>query len=80
MSGDVEGFTLPKWFWYLGAGIAAGVVVLMVLWYVRHPDRSPFVDFAPRSMGVPAANGAAPHVAAPVGADSPFGPQEGQAG
>ena len=78
MSEQDAGPTIPKWFWYVGAGIAVSVVVLMVLWYVRHPDRSPFVDFAPRHMGQPATNGTLPHVAAPVGADAPFGPQEGQ--
>ena len=75
---DDAGIAIPKWFWWLGAGLAASVVVLMVLWYLRHPDRSPFVDFAPRRMGVPAANGATPHVAAPVGADAHLGPQEGE--
>lgn len=62
MSEDATGFSLPKWFWFLGAGLALGVVTLFVLWYIRHPDRSPFEDFARRGpLGVPESNGAVPH-------------------
>ena len=80
MSDERQQAVIPTWFWWLGAGLAAGVVVLMVLWYVRHPGRTPFVDFAPRHMGTPATNGTNPHVAAQVGADAPLGPQEGEEG
>ncbi len=36
----------PTWFWGVGAILAVGVVALLVLWYVEHPDRSPWEDFA----------------------------------
>ena len=39
---------IPSWVWWTALGLAAGCVVLMALWYVRNPDRSPLVDFARR--------------------------------
>lgn len=63
-------FEIPSWFWWLGLALAAGCVGLAVLWYVKHPERSIFEDFARRGeVGVPETNGAVPHSPATVGAD-----------
>lgn len=73
------GFTIPSWFWWVGAGLAASVVVLMVLWYVKHPDRSVFQDFAPRrDLGAPQANGHFPAPASTAGSYSGPRPEAGE--
>jgi hypothetical protein len=38
----------PPWFWMVGVGLALGVSVLLVLWYLEHPGRSPWEDFGRR--------------------------------
>jgi hypothetical protein len=38
----------PTWFWAVGAVLVVGVTVALVAWYVQHPDRSPWTDFAVR--------------------------------
>jgi len=64
---DVSEF-IPSWFWWVGAGLCVGVVALVVLWYVKHPDRSIFEDFARREpLGVPESNGMVPHPATSAG-------------
>ena len=35
----------PTWFWTVGIVLAAGCAALLVLWYIEHPDRSPWTDF-----------------------------------
>lgn len=61
-------FLKAQWFWISAGVLAAGIVVLLVAWYAKHPDRSPFDDF--RKMAVPATNGNLPHPAPTVGADA----------
>jgi hypothetical protein len=36
----------PPWFLWVGVALAAGVVTLTVLYYLEHPGRSPWDDFA----------------------------------
>ena len=43
----------PRWFWGVGAVLVVGIGALLVLWYIEHPDRSPWEDFARRPMVVP---------------------------
>lgn len=72
---------IPSWVWWVSAGLACCVVVGMVLFYVRHPDRSPFSDFAPHMrMGAPETNGHVPPPTTSVGVDSPFGEETGETG
>ena len=54
---DLEGFSLddvfPRWFWGVGIVLVVGVSALLVIWYVEHPDRSPWTDFARARFAVP---------------------------
>ena len=54
---DLSDFSLedvfPNWFWGVGAVLVVGIGALLVLWYLEHPDRSPWEDFARRPMVVP---------------------------
>lgn len=74
----MDGFKLEdifgKWFWITAGVAAAGVCILLIAWYVQHPDRSPFEDFA-RKVDIPASNGSVPHPAPAFGVDT----VEGQA-
>ncbi len=35
----------PPWFWGVGVVLVLGITVALVVWYVEHPDRSPWTDF-----------------------------------
>ena len=43
----------PRWFWAAGVVLVVGIGALLVLWYIEHPDRSPWEDFARRPFEVP---------------------------
>jgi len=76
---DDDGFELfGKWFW-ISAGILAVVCAgLVVAYYVRHPERDLFADFARRApVDAPSTNGHVPSAPAPVGADADGGETAG---
>lgn len=78
---DDHATTIPSWVWWTTLGIGCAVVVAFVLFYVRHPDRSPFADFSPRvRLGPPQTNGAVPHPPSRVGADVDGGAEAGEEG
>jgi hypothetical protein len=56
MGDDEEEETSLSWLWWVPIGAGVGCLVLLYLWYRKHPDRSPFVDFAQR-VDVISANG-----------------------
>lgn len=61
---DLElGEIFPPWFWWLGIGLAIGSATLLVLWYLNHPERSPFRDFSNGLIDTPASNGNTPYPA-----------------
>jgi len=46
--GDALKEAFPTWFWAVGVVLVVGVTTALVVWYVQHPDRSPWTDFAQR--------------------------------
>ena len=49
---DLDDLTLkdafPTWFWGVGVVLVLGVTVALIVWYVEHPDSSPWTDFGRR--------------------------------
>ena len=45
---EAIGDAFPTWFWGVGIVLVVGITALLVVWYVEHPDRSPWTDFAVR--------------------------------
>ena len=69
-------FDIPTWVWWLGLGLAGGCVVLLGLYYVQNPGRSPFTDFARPEP--PETNGSVPHGASPLGLEALQGTEQGE--
>ena len=67
-----------KWFWISAGIIAALCVGLVVAYYVQHPDRSLFEDFARRGpVDIPSTNGRVPGSPAAVSSDADGGEATG---
>ncbi len=67
---DSLDFLHSQWFWITAGLLAAAVIGLTVAYYLRHPERDLFSDFANRGIGTNAAStGHVPHAEARPGVD-----------
>lgn len=77
MADDDEVFELfGRWFWVSAGCLVVGIIALTLLWYAKHPDRSPFAEWTPPGpMGAPSSNGHLP-AQAPAAHDEVVGSTE----